>query len=42
VGGEIEEGSASGPGLRDREAWGEQAAGRARRVLVHGAGPVNR
>jgi hypothetical protein len=26
----------------DREAWGKQAADRAQRLLVHGAGPVNR
>ena len=41
MGGDIEEGSASGPGLRGPRSVAGQAVGRALCSLVHGAGPVN-
>jgi len=41
VGGDIKEGSASGPGLRGPRSVAGQAVGRALCSLAHGAGPVN-
>jgi hypothetical protein len=41
VGGDIEEGSASGPGLRGPRSVAEQPVGPALGSLAHGAGPVN-